>query len=51
MEYPLGYLPLEQADEPAGSHTSSLRWKAPTPLRFAFGAATLSRTRYHGDEF
>jgi hypothetical protein len=43
--------PSNKPNEPAGSHTSSLRWKAPTPLRFALGAATLSRSRYHGDDF
>ena len=43
--------PSNKPNEPAGFHTSSPRWKAPTPLRLALGAATLSLSRYHGDDF
>ena len=34
--------PSNKPNEPTGFHTSSPRWKAPTPLPFALGAATLS---------
>jgi hypothetical protein len=37
-------LPSNKPNEPAGLHTSSPRWKAPTPLLFALGAAMLLLT-------
>jgi hypothetical protein len=43
--------PSNKLNEPAGFHTSSPRWKAPTPLLLALDAATLSLSRYHGDDF
>jgi len=44
MEYRSATFPSNEPNEPAGS-------QAPTALLFALGAATLSLSRYHGDDF